>query len=592
MNLQQNLQKAMLMFQANKLSEAKKILLKLVKKFPSDANIYGNLALIHIRENSAIQAQEMFQKSLKIDPGNYGVLRNFINFMIQSKSWEQIIKIYPGYVHVLNNPELRLLFDMYYAIALRETGMLDEALAIFENLLLKYPENESLILAYGFSYNKAGKYLDAIEIYKKGLSVSKNNLALNYNMGVTYANIKEYPKSNEFLLAAAQINPNEFGIWITLASNYTKLNKIEKAYECIEECKKIDPNNLLINYQLGYISSHTGDRQKSIEFIKQVLHQDPNHIEANYFMGILHLESEMYENIMQYYRYRTVRENNRHGTFDDFVLPEIRLEDDVLIGKEQGVGDQLLLFRLMDSFIEKVNSITYISEPRLKNIISKLYPKIKVILDDEYDNDKEKYKTYKKINLASIIHYVDNIPETLREKSKKNIKENSKNNTNTNIRKIGISWKSKADKDGIEKSIQLEDLIEIFRINNCVFVNLQYGDVEQEINEFTQKHNIQIRYDNNIDYSNDFDRLTKLIEDCDEVITISNFTVHLAGTLNKETSLLLPKVIGRKWYWCNDEEEYSIWYPSVKKYVQDTDGKWKEPIQKLARDLETRIQTE
>ena len=78
-----------------------------------------------------------------------------------------------------------------------------------------------------------------------------------------------------------------------------------------------------------------------------------------------------------------------------------------------------------------------------------MHPKIKVILDDDYNSGEQRYKTYKKINLASVIHYVDNIPETLREKSKKNIKENSKNNTNTNIRKIGISWKSKAEKDGI-----------------------------------------------------------------------------------------------------------------------------------------------
>ena len=575
----------MLMFQQNNLSEAKKILLNLGKKFPSDPNVFGNLALVYLRENNFIHSIDMFQKSLKIDPYNYGVLKNYINFLQQSKNWVTFLSLYKEYETIKINNEMSLMLNIFYAVALRETGSIDKALDIYEKLVSTYPDNLDVIISYGYSLNKVAKYKLAIKIYKKGLRISRDNLLLNYNIGIAYSNIKEYVKSNEFLFFASSKKPSDFGIWITMASNYVNLNDIDNALSCIEKCKKIDPSNYLINYQLAYINSHTGNRKKSIELIKMVLEQDPKNIEANFFLGILYLESEMYTKVMAHYKYRLTREKNRFGMFDDFNLQELTKFDDLLIAHEQGIGDQLLFLRLINSLDPKVKSITYITEPRLEKIIKKEYKNINVINEEEYIDNKIKYEKFKKINLASIINYID-VKKSL---SNLNINLVERKYSKNKI-KIGISWKSNAIKDGIQKSMKLDDLVDILKIENYEIINLQYGEIEDEVKKFEEKYGIKINYDKNIDYSNDFEKLSELINDCDEIITTSNFTVHLAGTLLKETNLLLPKIVGRKWYWC-DEEKYSKWYPSVKKYIQEKDGVWDEPIKELAKDLKNKFKT-
>jgi ADP-heptose:LPS heptosyltransferase len=57
--------------------------------------------------------------------------------------------------------------------------------------------------------------------------------------------------------------------------------------------------------------------------------------------------------------------------------------------------------------------------------------------------------------------------------------------------------------------------------------------------------------------------LADVIEACDVVLTTSNSTAHLAGALDKDTIIMLPFGRGRIWYWINEKEGHSLWYPSV-----------------------------
>ena len=83
---------------------------------------------------------------------------------------------------------------------------------------------------------------------------------------------------------------------------------------------------------------------------------------------------------------------------------------------------------------------------------------------------------------------------------------------------------------------------------------------------------------------NDIKGLTSIIEACDFVITCSNINAHLSGALGIKTFLLLPLGKGRLWNW-NFENQRSIWYPSVKIFQQETQGKWKDPILKLEKEV-------
>ena len=150
---------------------------------------------------------------------------------------------------------------------------------------------------------------------------------------------------------------------------------------------------------------------------------------------------------------------------------------------------------------------------------------------------------------------------------------------------IGISWKSAQTKYKT-KSIHLRDMERIFSGLDVVLVNLQYGDVEDEIGEFKEATGIEVVQCASVDNREDLDGLAALIEVCDLVVSTSNVTAHLAGALAKETWVLLPYV--PIYYWLIERTD-SIWYPSLTLYRQPKLDDWDSVYASVRKDLETRL---
>jgi len=151
-----------------------------------------------------------------------------------------------------------------------------------------------------------------------------------------------------------------------------------------------------------------------------------------------------------------------------------------------------------------------------------------------------------------------------------------------------LSWKSSSKYVGDAKSIELKNLSNILNISELTFLNLQYGDVDSEIDFIQSNFDIKIESVKEIDKYNDIDALISLIDSCDFIVTTSNATAHFAGALGKETFLLVPHSNGKIWYW-HENDEVSIWYPSIKIFRQDKEGLWTNAINNIAENLKERL---
>ena len=126
------------------------------------------------------------------------------------------------------------------------------------------------------------------------------------------------------------------------------------------------------------------------------------------------------------------------------------------------------------------------------------------------------------------------------------------------------------------------ELGKIFQDLDVVLLNLQYGDVNEEIKEFTKATGIEVLQCKSVDNREDLDGLAALIENCDLVVSTSNVTIHLAGALGKETWVLLPYVAN--FWWLLDRSD-SIWYPTLKLYRQKKFQNWSNVVLELKKDL-------
>ena len=148
----------------------------------------------------------------------------------------------------------------------------------------------------------------------------------------------------------------------------------------------------------------------------------------------------------------------------------------------------------------------------------------------------------------------------------------------------GIAWKSKNEKIGNIKSLDLKMLEPILKIPGINFVNLQYGDVETEISSLKESSGLDIKIINEIDNYKEIDKLASLISACDFIITTSNVTAHISGAIGKETYILLPYSQGNIWYWHYGDKK-SLWYPSIWQYAQEENNDWSKPINEIYKVL-------
>ena len=85
-----------------------------------------------------------------------------------------------------------------------------------------------------------------------------------------------------------------------------------------------------------------------------------------------------------------------------------------------------------------------------------------------------------------------------------------------------------------------------------------------------------------MDVKNQIDDFASLVSACDMVVSIDNFTVHLAGSLGINTKILLPFTMDSRW---GLKGKKSHLYNSVRLYRQNKLGNWKDVIKELKEDI-------
>jgi tetratricopeptide (TPR) repeat protein len=564
----------------NELIQAKTYFNKILQKNPYNTDALRNLSIICIKQNQIVEA-EVYLKDFLSLTFDQPMMQNFLQVLSIQKKWDELIN---NAKNLISEKRYNQNILIIYAMALRESGEFNKAKKIFIKLISEFPNYIQGYISYGYSLNANGFFSEAIKVFQKGLGIEKNSFDLNYNLGLAFNNLNDYQNATKYLKIASEINPNYFDLWMTIAVSYNKLQDYKSSDEALTNCNQLMPNSHLVAFQKAGIYRSRENLIDAEKFFYQALKITPDDIETHVEMAITKLMLGKFKEAVNYYRYRVLR-NEKYGIFNDFNLPEISKNDPIIIAYEQGIGDQLIYFRLMPEFLNYYKDVTYICLDKTYSIFSNLIKNIKVIKESDYlENNKNYENGYKKINLGSILNYIPDIEKALHQVN--NINFNSYKNFNDKRKKlrIGISWRSTNQKMENYKNLTLNELSPLFGFNDVSYVSIQYGDVKKELDEFNKSIKNKISYDPKIDLYNELDASVKLIANCDLIITTSNLNAHLAGTLNVPTILFTPYGYGKLWYWY-DDNKISRWYSSVEFMKQDENYSWENAIHKVQKKI-------
>ena len=617
--------KALTFSKLKKIAEARDIYKQLIETNPNDYDSIVNLAYIYLDLQQHEEAFNYFEKAHSINPNQLDILKLLSQIAINTKAYERAL--------FYLNKSLGIKFDeenlLNLGFVLLEVGESEKALNAFNFLIKSDYKNSTVYNNRANVFNVLQKYDEAILDAKQAILLDENFVEAHISLGNAFKGLGLYEKSLEVFNYAIKLDPSYYksfhsrGLlfysqkkYIESIDDFNLALKIQNTHEiyCDRGCayklledfdNALDDFNRALHLKSDFAPAYFN--RALLEFTKKsytkaeedfitALKFSPNNDEIKENYGIFLLTLKNFNIGWSYFegRLRDYRKPiDKYGKYYPFWKGEANAGN-ILIHGEHGIGDEVLYASLFNELLNiKGNNYIVVVDYRLISLFSRSFSGIKFI--STKDTNLNEYLDQAKIDFfvysASLGQILRNKITDFVNQKKSFLKSNqiSKNKIESKLKIkkgkfCGFAWKSKNEKVERYKSLNSNDLSLIFKGKEFNLVNLQYGEVNEELNTLDKTMNVKIERFEEIDHFYDLDSLCSLIDSCDFIVTSSNVTAHLAGALGKQTFLLLPFSDGRVWYW-HDNDLVSLWYPTIKIYRQSARGDWSTPIAQLNSDL-------
>ena len=379
-------------------------------------------------------------------------------------------------------------------------------------------------------------------------------------------------------------------------SNYVvilkDLGKLQEAELLQRKAIAIKPDYAEAHSNLGVILKNLGKLQDAEFSYRKAIAIKPDYAEAHSNLSLILLKAKKFQEGWKEYEWRPEKIPQRELIMNKANLkkPEWTRKDSgrVLLWGEQGIGDQILFSSLIPDLIKEVEQLLIQVDERLIPIFKRSFDEKIIYLNQNNLNEKD-FDFH--ISIASLPKIFRNKSENFDSCIKKilTVERNKTNIIKNKFKKlkykkfVGISWKS-ASKINKNKSIPLEEFILGIYSPNICFVNLQYGETKDEIDNIRNNYGINILEINEVDIFNNIDDFSSIINCCDDIVSIDNVTAVLAGAIGANCHLLLQS--NSHWYWgINDNTSY--WLPSLKLYRQKNLKSWKETLESIKEKIKS-----
>ena len=490
---------------------------------------------------------------------------------------KQALRLQPSNPHVL-----RLL-----GVISAQRRQYSNALEYLKNSLKALPKNALALSNLGNVYLELGEYSNALDAYDKSIKIDSKYEEAWSNKGNVLSELKRYQEAIDHHDKALSLKPDYAEGWSNKGNVLNKLKRFDDAIAHFDKALSLKPDYAEGWSNKGNLLSELKQFDDAIAHFDKALSLMPDYSEGWLNKAMLNLFLKQYQTGWKDYDWRLKKKDFQLSlAIDGMALWNGLSCKHLLIFSEQGVGDIIFYASMLGIIKNRVGNITISIDIRLLPILSRSFPGV-VFIDKDAPLDATLYDA--QIPFGSLPVVMNMHPDMDGRRvpyliANDELTKTLKNNPSPKKQlRCGVAWKSKNQKIGSDKSILLSDLNEIFQIDGYEFVNLQYGDTQEEIKDLENNYGAQLTTIDGIDLFENIDGLLSIIQTCDLIVTTSNVTAHLSGALGKTTFLLTPYSTGRLWYW--HEEAISSWYPSISLFTQSKNFEWNGAIKNIAAIL-------
>ena len=399
---------------------------------------------------------------------------------------------------------------------------------------------------------------------------------------------KRLPMAYYMAKHAIDVKPNESACWVNYGmacdSLYLKDEAIQ-AYEKALELSRDDVSKAQINSNLSALYINFGEFDKALPYAQRALKLKPDFPKAEHNLGMIYLSQMNWEPGWKHFskslgtRHRIKQQFKNEPEWDGTKGKK------VVIYGEQGLGDEISFASMIPDAIKSAR-ITLECDPRLENLYKRSF-------DIEVHGTRNRPKPWVKDLDASIavgelgkLYRLKNedfpgTPYLKADPERVTMWKALWNQKDKPV--IGIAWTGGTQWNaGQYRKLDLESLLPLFKSVDAHWVCLQYKDAQEEIDNFTKNHKVDIKQYPFATLTKDYDDTTALVDSLDYVVSMQTAVVHLCGALGKDCAVLVPDT--SQWRYAAKE---FLWNKSVKVFRQE--GNWKNTIFRVKNELTKRF---
>jgi tetratricopeptide (TPR) repeat protein len=456
-----------------------------------------------------------------------------------------------------------------------------EALDSFNRALQINPSDAQCQFETGNALNDLKRTDEAILRYDEAIRLDPRYAEAHNNRGIALKDAGRFEEAVTSYDTAIALRPRYAEAHSNRGNALKELARFEEALACHDRAISLKPDYAEAHYNRGNVLGDLKRYEEALGSYDQALILRPDYAEARHNKALLLLGRGRLREGFELYPARWQTASFVGGNFRGKVprWDGRTQQGQLLLWGEQGVGDEIFHASLLPLVPQDGIRITVAADKRLHAIFRRSFPYASVIDSSTLAMQKDAdYTAQAPVGDLGGILGLDAEMLAARQTSFLRVDEARRET----LRKapgfpergpvVGLSWKSSNKKFGAEKSLRLSDLAPILSVPGVSFVNLQYGEVAAEIAEAREAFGISVHEVQGLDVFNDIDGLLALIDACDVVVTTSNVTAHLAGSIGKKAVVLVPAGKGCLWYWQGGSND--LWYPSLTRLAQQRVGDW------------------
>jgi tetratricopeptide (TPR) repeat protein len=507
-------------FSAGDLKKAEREARKLIKILPHEAECWNLRAQIAIKRNDLERAAKYFRSAIKYRPADPAFYNNLGNVLVQLDQHEPAIKAY-------------------------------------QESLRWRPESADTAMNLGNVLISAERLEEAEQVFRSILSRNGDDLSAIVNLSYVLTCQRRSKEVVELLEGLSRLKTLPPDVSNNLASNLADMGRLDESAEILARGLEHAPDD-----------AHLRFKNSIIEMLR-----------GNWGAGWRDFDARWVVTELEKRPFRHPIWNNEP------LAGKI-----ILVWGEQGIGDEVMFASMIPDLIKQAGKVVIECDPRLAPsfrrsfadglIVERTTPAAKELssMNIDYQVAAGDLGRWLRPNEASFkaqgpfLKADQSRVQTLR----------SQYLAHPDDLLVGITWHSANQSIGDLKSLPLVGLADVFAVDGCTFVNLQYGDTVDDLALLEQELSIKLVTDPDIDPVVDFDAHITQIAAMDLIISVSNSTVHAAGALGIPTWTLLRHVPDRRWLL---DREDTPWYQSVRLFRQETPMSWAEPVRRIAGQL-------